>query len=145
MPAARKRAADLTGRMTEQLAEARKAEVIEASERIALVTAQNKAVKEQIIDYTNSDDPLPVAEVRQAEVNTPYRMIRVNQDIDQMTYGREVIDPGDYHNPDPSLRRPAIMGPVKMYSFAEGQMYRVPREIAEHLNDKGYVSYMSGV
>jgi hypothetical protein len=144
MPA-RKRAADYTGRQTEALQEARKNEIMEASERIALVTATNKAAKEQIIDYTNSPDPLPVVEVRQAEVNTPYRMIRVNQDLDQMTYGREVIDAGDYDNPDLSLRRPAVMGPVKMYTFAEGQMYRVPREVAEHLNEKGYVSYMSGV
>lgn len=145
MPASRKRAADLTGRMTERLAEDRKTELLEASQRIALVNAQTQAAKEEIIDYTNSNDPLPIVEVRQAEVNTPYRMIRVNQDIDQMTYGREVSDPGDYDNPDFSLRRPAIMGPMNMYTFAEGQMYRVPREVAEHLNDKGYVSYMGGI
>jgi hypothetical protein len=144
MPASRKRAADLTGKQMERLAEDRKTEVIEASQRIALVNAQQKAAKEEIIDYTNSSEPLPVVEVRQAEVNTPFRMIRVNQDIDQMTYGREVIDSGDYDNPDMSQRRPAVMGPMHMYSFAEGQMYRVPREVAEHLNDKGYVSYMSG-
>lgn len=144
MPASRKRAADLTGRQQEKLQEDRKSEVIEASSRIALVNAQQKAAKEEIIDYTDSTDPLPAVEIRQAEVNTPYRMIRVNQDIDQMTYGREVTDPGDYDNPDMSQRRPAVMGPMHMYNFAEGQMYRVPREVAEHLNDKGYVSYMGG-
>lgn len=139
----RKRAADYTGKQTEKLNEARKNEIIEASSRIALVNAEAQAAKEEIIDYTNSSDPLPTVEVRKAEVATPYRMIRVNADIDQMTYGREVIDSGDYDNPDLSQRRPAIMGPVKMYSFAEGQMYRVPREIAEHLNNLGYLSYMS--
>jgi hypothetical protein len=145
MPASRKRAADLTGKRTVQLQEERKAEVIEASQRIALVNAQVKADKEQIIDYTDSTDPLPEVEVRQAQVNTPYRMIRVNQDIEQMTYGRTVVDAGDYDNPDISLRRPSVMGPLTEYNFKEGQMYRVPREVAEHLNDKGYVSYMGGV
>ena len=145
MPAARKRAADYTGQQTTKLQEERKAEVIEASQRVALVNAQQKAAKEEIIDYTDSNEPLPVVEIRQAEVNTPFRMIRVNQDIDQMTYGRKVIDSGDYDNPDLSLRRPAIMGPVNMYSFAEGQLYRVPKEVAEHLNDRGYISYMGGV
>jgi hypothetical protein len=144
MPASRKRAADLTGKLTEELQEQRKTEILEASQRIALVNAQQQASKEQIVDYTDSNEPLPVVEVRQAEVNTPYRMIRVNQDIDQMTYGREVSDPGDYDNPDLSLRRPAVMGSMKMYSFQEGQLYRVPREVADHLNDKGYVSYMGG-
>jgi hypothetical protein len=142
MPASRKRAADLTGRMNEHLKEERKSEIIEASQRIALVNSQQKASREEIIDYTDSSDPLPTVEVRQAEVNTPYRMIRTNQDIEQMTYGREVADPGDYDNPDLSLRRPAVMGPMKMYNFNEGQMYRVPKEVADHLKDKGYISYM---
>jgi hypothetical protein len=142
MPASRKRAADLTGKEMERLAEDRKTEIVEASSRIALVNAQQKAAREEIVDYTDSPEPLPTVEVRQAEVNSPYRMIRVNQDIDQMTYGRKVPDPGDYDNPDISLRRPAVMGPLNEYNFKEGQMYRVPKEVAEHLNDKGYVSYM---
>jgi len=144
MPASRKRAADFTGQQQLKLQEERKTELLEASERIALVTSQQKAAREEIVDLTNSDEPLPAVEIRQAEVNTPFRLVRTNQDIDQMTYGREVLDPGDYNNPDHNLRRPAIMGPVKMYSFKEGQLTRIPREVADHLNDKGYLSYMSG-
>jgi len=138
----RKRAADYTGKQQEALQESRKAEIVEASSRIALVNAQTRASKEEIIDYTDSPDPLPEVEVRAAELATPYRMIRVNADIDQMTYGRSVTDPGDYDNPDMSQRRPAVMGPMKMFSFNEGQMYRVEKEIAEHLENLGYLSYM---
>lgn len=144
MPA-RKRAADYTGQQTAKLQELRKADIVEASQRIALVNAEQQAAKEEIIDYTGGQAELPEVEVRQAEVNTPFRVIRVNQDIDQMTYGRKVPDPGDYDNPDMSLRRPAVMGPLNEYNFKEGHMYTVPKEVAEHLDAKGYISYMGRV
>lgn len=137
----RKRPADFTGRKTEQLQEDRKAEIIEASQRIALVNAELKEEKSQVIDYTDSTDPLPQVEIQAAEVNTPYRMIRVNSDITDMTYGREVLDPGDFNASPPRAPR---MGSMKMYSFAEGQLYRVPKEVAEHLERLGYISYMGG-
>ena len=53
-----------------------------------------------------------------------------------------VVDPGDYEANPP---RPAIMGPMKYYDFKEGVVYRVPKEVADHLNDIGYISYMGGV
>lgn len=137
----RKRPADFTGKQTERLNEERKAEIIEASQRIALVNQEIAEAKNEIVDYTDSPEPLPEVEVRVAEVSTPYRMIRVNSDIDQMTYGREVLDPGDYTSNPP---RPAIMGPMKFYSFNEGQLYRVTKDLAEHLSGLGYIAYMSG-
>jgi hypothetical protein len=137
----RKRPADFTGRQTEQLNEAHKTERIEQSQRIALVNAELEEEKNIIVDYTGSEEPMPAVEVRQVEVNSPNRMIRVNSDIDQMTYGREVIDPGDYTASPP---RPAILGSLNTYNFKEGQVYRVPKEVADHLNDKGYIAYMSG-
>lgn len=140
----RKRAADYTGRLTEKLNEDRKAEVVEAAQRIAMVNAEIQAERDEVVDYTDSPDPLPQVQVREVEVSAPYRMIRVNSDIRQMTYGREVLDPGDYDNPDFNKRRPAIMGPMKFYDFNEGQLYRVHREVAEHLNNLGYLSYMGG-
>lgn len=140
----RKRAADYTGRQSEQLAEAKKAELIEASQRIALVNSELEAEKNEIVDYGNPEDPMPEAELRAVKVSTPYRMIRVNQDISQMTFGRKVIDSGDYTNPDPDKRHPAVMGPMQYYDFNEGQLYRVPKDVADHLQEKGYIAYMSG-
>jgi hypothetical protein len=137
----RKRAADFTGRQTEKLEQQKLSERIEASQRIAMVNAELADAKNDIVDYTNSDEPLPQVEVRTAEVNTPFRMIRVNCNLPQMTYGREVLDPGDYQSNPP---RPAIMGPMKFYNFEEGQLYRVPKEVADHLNNKGYIAYMGG-
>jgi hypothetical protein len=141
--APRKRAADYTGKLTEKLQEDRKAEIVEASQRIAMVNAELKEEKNSVVDYTGEPEVREV-EVREVEVATPYRMIRVNADINQMTFGRSVIDPGDYDNPDFSQRRPAVMGPMKYYDFEEGRLYRVTKDIAEHLQNIGYISYMGG-
>jgi hypothetical protein len=137
----RKRPADFTGRQGEQLQESKKAEIIEASQRIALVNAEMEQAKDEVVDYTGSSDPLPSVQLQSAEVNTPFRMIRVNSDIEQMTYGRNVIDPGDLEANPPRAPR---MGSMNMYTFREGQLYRVPKEIAEHLQTLGYIAYMGG-
>jgi hypothetical protein len=136
-----KRPADYTGRLTEKLNDEQKAEKQEAAARVAMVTAAAVGAKDEVIDLTHSDVPMPEVLPQQVEVNTPFRMIRVNTAIDQMTYGRQVIDPGDYEANPP---RPAIMGPMKYYSFEEGQLYRVPKDVAEHLEGLGYISYMGG-
>lgn len=137
----RKRPADFTGKQTERLQEAKKAELIEASQRIAMVNAEMAQAKDEPVDYTNSSEPMPHVELRTVEVSSPFRMIRVNTKIDQMTYGREVLDPGDYSASPP---RPAIMGPMKFYTFEEGQLYRVPKEVADRLDELGYIAYMGG-
>ena len=137
----RKRAADMTGKLSEQLKEQHSTELKEAAARVALATAAADEDKNVVVDYTGSDEPIPEVELRKVEVSSPFRMIRVNQDIDQMTYGRTVVDPGDYTANPP---RPAIMGPMQYYNFKEGVVYRVPKEVADHLNDIGYISYMGG-
>lgn len=143
MPAApRKRAADYTGRQNEKLQEERKAELQEAATRIAMVTASAEAEKDDIVDLTESNEPIPEAVYQEVKVNSPFRIVRTNQDLDQMTFGRKVLDAGDYDNPDLSLRRPAVMGPMNHYTFKEGQAVRVPADLAEHLNNLGYLSFM---
>lgn len=141
--APRKRAADYTGKLTERLQEEKKAEVLEAAQRVALVNAEAREEKNILVDYTDDVTPHEV-EVREAEVSTPYRIIRVNADIDKMTFGRIVLDPGDYDNPDLSLRRPAVMGPMRYYDFEEGRPYKVTKDVADHLNNIGYIAYMGG-
>ena len=141
----RKRPADYTGKKTAELQELRKEDILESSSRMALIASEAQKSKEDIIDYSDSDEPLPEVEVRKAELATPYRMIRVNTDIDQMVYGRSVVDEGDMDNPDISLRRPSVMGPMKFWDFKEGQLYKVKREIAEHLDNLGYLSYQGGI
>jgi hypothetical protein len=136
----RKRPTDKTGIDTERLNAELKEERAEAAQRVAMVTAERIAESNEIVDYfPESDKPLPKLEVREVELNDPGRIIRVNTDIDQMVFGREVVDAGD-----PGTGRPPIMGPIKFWNFKEGQSYRVNKDMAEHLDRLGYLSYLGG-
>jgi len=131
----RKRPADFTGIQSERLNEEKKVE--RAASKIAMVNAVDEVSGPQFVDYTGADIPLPEVEVHEVEVNNPYRTIRVNTKIEQMTFGRRVMDPGD-----PQHGIPPIMGDLPMYNFDEGKSYRVPKDMAEHLEAKGYLAYI---
>jgi hypothetical protein len=133
----RKRPADFTGIQSERLNEEKKVAKLEASSRIAMITAEAAEAKNDIIDYTGADIPLPEAEVQEVEINDPYRTIRVNTKIEQMTFGRSVMDAGD-----PANGIPAIMGSMNTFNFDEGQSYRVPKDLSDHLNRLGYLAYV---
>lgn len=136
-PRGRKRPADFTGRQTEQLNEAKKADRAEQAARMAMVNAQEAELQNSLIDF-ETGQPVPEVGVKEVEVSSPTRTIRVNSDIDNMTWGREVWDAGD-----PEKGIPARMGPLKNYTFKEGVAYsKVPVELAEHLNRLGYLSYL---
>lgn len=131
----RKSAADFTGLKAERLNEEKKVE--RAAANIAMVNAITEVTGPEFVDYTGADIPLPEIEVHEVEINNPYRTIRVNSKIENMTFGRAVERPGD---PDNGI--PAVMGGLPMYNFDEGKSYRVPREMAEHLESKGYLAYI---
>lgn len=135
---ARKAASDYTGRLTELQNAEKASEVKEAANRMAMVQAAQAELKETIIDLSDVNNPVKEVQVRKVEVNAPYRIIRTNTTLNQVTFGRKVEDPGDIQT-----GRPPIMGPMVMYNLEEGQPYKVPKDFAEHLNSKGYLSYMS--
>ena len=132
----RKRPADFTGIQTERLnavqAEAKK----EASQQMAMATAVALEESNQLVDYSGHSD-LTDIERQEIEVNDPIRTIRVNTEIEKMTFGRKVEFAGD-----PEKGIPAVMGGMNTYDFVPGKPYRVPKALADHLNDKGYLSYL---
>ena len=132
----RKRPADFTGIQTERLAQEQSEASKEANQRMAMATAQAQAESNVLVDYSGHQD-LPEVERQTVEVNDPTRVIRVNTEIEDMTFGRTVTDPGDMET-----GRPAIMGPMNMYTFVPGKPYRVSKALAEHLESKGYLSYI---
>lgn len=134
-----KRPADFTGLQSERLQEAKAAEQADNAKRMAMITAVAQEENNTLVDYTGSGEPLPQVELKAVEVNAPYRTIRVNSKIEDMTYGREVLDPGDFKADPP---RPPIMGAITRYTFEEGRSYRVTKDMAEHLNRLGYIAYM---
>lgn len=78
------------------------------------------------------EDIEPVLAARQAftqppteMVYSPFVQIRVDADIEKMTYGM-------------------VNGEPNNYDFKEGLQYRVPREVAEHLNERNLVRQWMG-
>lgn len=132
----RKRPADFTGIQTERLNAAKSLEEKEAAGRLAMATAQAVEESNQLVDYSGHQD-LNDIERQEIEVNDPVRTIRVNTELENMTFGRSVMNPGD-----PEKGIPAIMGPMNTYSFEPGKPYRVPKALADHLDGKGYLSYL---
>jgi len=134
----RKRPADMTGREKERLAaEAEEAQELEA-ERMAMATATRAVKNRAVVDYTDAarvkPEPVPVPEI---DVTPRVHTIRVVADIEQMTFGRDVIDPGDLSDPD-NPRMPTL-GSLKFYDFEEGIQYRVDHDLYLHLKSLGYL------
>jgi hypothetical protein len=91
-----------------------------AAAKIAMVNATDEVTGPDFVDYTGSDTPLPEIEVHEVEIKNPYRTIRVNSKIENMTFG---------------IGTPLL-------NFDEGKSYRVPKEMADHLDSKGYLAYI---
>jgi hypothetical protein len=124
---------DLTGRKGVQLAkeeEERKAR--EAAELAAKdpgrkdVGLDDKGVHPETGRHGGGDDPGATEHVR------------VSFPIEEMTFGKEVVDPGEFDDTGLCTRLP-VLGPLKMYSFEEGREYRMTPEMAGHLRQQGYL------
>ena len=131
--ASQKAPTDLTGRRGVQLARAEQ----ERKEREAAeLAARNPGQKDVGLDdkgihpetgrHGGGDDPEATEHVR------------VSYPIEQMTYGKEVVDPGAFDESGLCTRLP-VLGALKMYSFEEGREYRMTPEMAGHLRAQGYL------
>jgi hypothetical protein len=129
----RKRPADFTGKLMQQQ-QVEQSEQLKLREKelgLANAVASQELLEE--IDYTGRQTPDQL-DTRPVEVLDPDVSIRVNYPIEDMTFGREIISPGD-----PENGIPPVIGNLKSYSFEEGRPYKVPRAVAEHLDAKGYL------
>ncbi len=64
--------------------------------------------------------------------------VRVSYPIEEMTFGKEVVDPGEFDETGLCTRLP-VLGSLKVYSFKEGAEYRLTPDMAEHLRGLGYL------
>lgn len=124
MPAPRTKAnpRDFTGRQKQVLAEQHAEELSKRSEEISMITAQAAQAKNEPIELNSQgqevssatviteQDPAPV------QVQSEFATIRVNCDLEKVTIGQG-----------------------NEFDFKEGQVYRVPRFVADHLEYLGYV------
>lgn len=111
---------DVTGRVREQLqAEQLQAQADRAAE-MSMATAQAQVKLEtEVVDATKPnrqtvivDDPVTIGNADESNVE-----IRVIQDIENMTLGKG-----------------------NNYSFKAGVKYKVTKNVAEHLKEKGYLA-----
>lgn len=114
---------DFTGRQKAKLQAEHAEELAKREKELSLINQQEQEFRSNsTVDLTQGSpiilDGDDVQELDgEAELSeTAYRTIRVNQDVEQMTVGAGTS-----------------------YDFVVGQKYRVPRHIADHLEEKGLV------
>jgi len=129
---------DYTGRLDEKGKRDMADQVAQAGEQMAMATGLRRTGS-MVQDLTDKARPkvapVPVAPEESAEPKT-YR-VRVVADIENMTFGKEIIDHGDFT--DPNNPRMPVLGSLKTYNFQEGGQYIVDEPLYIHLRDLGYL------
>ena len=140
------RPGDFTGQAKAKLSKEHAEQVASRDQELGMMeAAEEQAAQNRVTDYTQGpspivlDDPDVVAEaelaLRRSDDSThfldevhvlgeepgalreqPFRTIRINSTLEAVTIGA-----GNH------------------YTFAEGEKYRVPAHVADHLEEKGYV------
>lgn len=134
----RKGPTDLTGRTDEKLKAEHQADLDAKAEQMAMVDTTKRSASRELIDYTDEARPKTAPRPVIEEPKNPKKYkIRVLADIDRMTFGKEIIDHGDFT--DPNNPRMPQLGALKEYNFQEGREYLVDEALYIHLRDLGYV------
>lgn len=110
---------DATGKAAEDAARRNAAELAARKEEISLSrSAEEISLANDVFDPKKPDAPLLIDEIEEIGVSVKDEkvIIRVNTDIDDMTYG---------------------VG--NSYTFKQGVKYSVPRDLAEYLQRLGYL------
>jgi hypothetical protein len=134
------RPGDQTAIQKQKLEREHAEELAERQRELAMV-AQAEADQQrqaETVDYFESaSQPLDEPEIR-ADEDSEERMwvIRVLLPIEQMCFGRAIVKEPKYNEQGEMTDFP-VLGSVRLYDFEEGRRYRVPREMALHLIDKG--------
>lgn len=103
---------DATGRKAVELAELHAPELAERAGQISTISVAPVVEDDDYTDY----DAGPQVTVGEISVDVPMRKLRVNDDIEQMTYGHG-----------------------RTYDFKRGVTYTVPADLYRHLDEIGLV------
>lgn len=122
MATARSKVSDYTGRQREVLAKKAATDQAEAAGRMAMATAAaDEEFATVVYDATSGgDEPTVLDEVLEVGVSLAddTQVVRVMEDIEAMT-----------------------VGAGNTYAFKAGGKYKVPRNVADRLDELGYLSY----
>lgn len=117
---AQTRPGNLTGKLKQEQAEAHAEEVKAREGEIALMNAAAEEAKAETVNYSSEEvtdeDVKEAVAQKQVQVKEKTRVIRVNENIEQMTYGAGTS-----------------------YDFEVGRTYKVPADVADHLERIGYI------
>lgn len=138
---------NFTGIRGQQLAEeAQRSKAQEAAQVREALAAQVEEKINTEVDYSSrphlSRQPVEVdgeLTVEDVEVKEPTERIKVIDDIQDMTWGREVLSQGTYDANGVMIGAP-VLGSLKNFNFERGRWYTVDKDLAEHLRFLGYVS-----
>ena len=115
------KAQDFTGRQKAKLQKEHAEELAKRSEEMAVAAqAEAERVENEVIDVTEQPESPTVIVDSVEEVGVELadntQIIRVNEDVIEMTYG---------------------VG--NNYTFLQGRKYKVPKDLADWLEEKGYL------
>lgn len=118
--AAKAKPTDVTGRQREKLIKDNAAELARRAEEMSIATAVEHArIETEVVDLSAAPErPTVIDEIEDLGVGLADEtvVVRVAEDLDMMT-----------------------VGAGKHYSFKAGQKYKVPKNVARQLQEKGYL------
>jgi len=114
---------DATGRAAEEAAKRNAAEIQARQEEMSISRkVEAVSLENDIFDPKNPSQPLLIDEIEEVgvSVNNDKVVIRTHHDIEDMTFG-------------------VVNGAPQNFTFKAGVRYSVPRALAQHLEQLGYV------
>lgn len=116
---AKAKVTDVTGRQREEQIKAHAEELAQRAGEMSMATAAAaEKLETEVLDLTNLSKPTVIDEVESVGVSLAddTQVIRLAEDLDFVTIGV-----GNHYN------------------FKAGQKYKVPKHVAAHLQEKGYL------
>jgi hypothetical protein len=136
---------DFTGIRGEQLAkEAAARKQQEQTDIDAALEEEAEKKRNTEVDYsTHRRAPQEVevdgeVTVEEVEVTVPTRRIRVSDDIQEMTFGRNILAEAVLDQ-NGQVVAPARLGGLRQFNFERGRWYTVDAGLADHLEFLGYL------
>jgi hypothetical protein len=114
---------DATGRAAEQAAKRNAEELAKRKDEISISrAAEEELLETAVFDPKKPDAPILIDEIEElgVSVNNDKVVIRTHHDIEDMTYG-------------------VVNGTPQSYTFKSGVKYSVPRDLANYLQNLGYI------
>ena len=114
---------DATGVAAEKAAKKNAEELKKRQEEISIATKlEVESLERDVFDPKNPDAPIVLDEIENVgvSVSNEYVIVRTITDIDDMTFG-------------------VVNGTPQSYTFKAGVRYRVPKHLADYLEQLGYI------